>query len=355
MKRVAVVGGGYAGVQIARRLDPHAEVVLMDRKETFIHNVAAIRAVVDPRWLDKVVMPYTGLLRRGKVIQGSAVNITDTGVSLAGGEFIEADAVVVATGSSYASPFKTSAASAADFVEESKAVHASLGDARALLIVGGGPVGVELAGEVASAFPGKEVELVSSGSALLDGMPAGLQRRIAEQLATLKVRVRLGERMTDLRSTAVPYLDDDRLVVPALGARPVAPPMAHLKLASNGRVGVDSWLRPEGFRNVFVLGDAANTGDPMTIIGLSRQVRWLAKVINALLNGGELAKMRPYKPSSTPGLLVPLGPEYGAGVLPMTRNGWLIGAGLTARIKGRDLFASKYHRTLGVSYPSSST
>ena len=49
VKRVIVVGGGYAGAALARALDKVAEVQLVDARDRFVHNVAAIRGVVDPR------------------------------------------------------------------------------------------------------------------------------------------------------------------------------------------------------------------------------------------------------------------------------------------------------------------
>ena len=59
MKRVVIVGGGYAGTLLARALDPVAEVVLIEPKAAFVQNVPAIRAVVDPAWLDKLIYLLT--------------------------------------------------------------------------------------------------------------------------------------------------------------------------------------------------------------------------------------------------------------------------------------------------------
>ena len=38
-----------------------------------MHNVAALRALVDPSWLERIYLPYTGLLGAGRVIQDRAV------------------------------------------------------------------------------------------------------------------------------------------------------------------------------------------------------------------------------------------------------------------------------------------
>ncbi|SIA34407.1 Uncharacterised protein [Mycobacteroides abscessus subsp. abscessus] len=47
MARVAVIGGGYGGVTVAKGLDPIADVVLIEQKDQFVHHAAALRAAVD--------------------------------------------------------------------------------------------------------------------------------------------------------------------------------------------------------------------------------------------------------------------------------------------------------------------
>jgi hypothetical protein len=107
MKRVVIVGGGYAGT--------FAEVVLIEPKAAFVHNVAAIRAVVDPAWLDKLILPFDHLLKRGRVLRDRVIAIEGDGVRLAANGSLEGDFVIVATGSRYAQPFKASGDSISDF------------------------------------------------------------------------------------------------------------------------------------------------------------------------------------------------------------------------------------------------
>src|ERR1700751_411054 len=93
---VVVLGGGYAGIQVARPLDDLADVVLVEPKDAFVHNVAALRALVDPSWLLRLYLPYDGLLARGRVVRDRAATVDAGRVTLAAGEEIRPDYIVLA-------------------------------------------------------------------------------------------------------------------------------------------------------------------------------------------------------------------------------------------------------------------
>lgn len=57
-KTVVIIGGGYAGVLTARRLDSEFNVVLIDRKNYYLHNIVTLRAVVQPEWEKFVCAKY---------------------------------------------------------------------------------------------------------------------------------------------------------------------------------------------------------------------------------------------------------------------------------------------------------
>jgi len=48
---VVVIGGGYAGITLASALDDHTHVTLVEPKDAFVHDVAALRALVEPTWV----------------------------------------------------------------------------------------------------------------------------------------------------------------------------------------------------------------------------------------------------------------------------------------------------------------
>src|ERR1700719_3134858 len=104
---VVVVGGGYGGTAVARALAATSDVVLVEPKDAFMHNIAALRALVDPSWLPRIFLPYAGLLTHGRVVRDRAVVVDPHRVVTASGEEISADYVVLASGSRYAFPAKT--------------------------------------------------------------------------------------------------------------------------------------------------------------------------------------------------------------------------------------------------------
>ena len=61
------------------------------------------------------------------------------------------------------------------------------------MLVGGGAVGVEIAGEIATVYPDKEVTLIHSSSRLArPGLTDGFQNRLKEILAKLNIKVIYG-------------------------------------------------------------------------------------------------------------------------------------------------------------------
>src|SRR4051812_49746886 len=105
-RTVVVVGGGYAGTLVAAALDAEAEVILIDPREGFVNAAASLRALTRPDWAPNAFFPYGTLLARGRIIRDRAVSVDPQGVTLASGERVRADYLVLATGSDYSYPAK---------------------------------------------------------------------------------------------------------------------------------------------------------------------------------------------------------------------------------------------------------
>ncbi|MCB1687145.1 MAG: FAD-dependent oxidoreductase [Halioglobus sp.] len=360
-KKIVIVGGGHAGIELARRLDSHAEVTLVDGKDCFVHTPAAIRAVTDSALLDKLIIPYSNLLKHGTIVQGWVERIEPQAVVLSDGRKLPADITVVAIGSSYAAPFKATRAGLDEFRTTSERAAASVKEARTIVVVGAGPVGAELAGEIAQAYPAKEVHLITDETSLFPQYTPNLAKKLQADFSRLGVHVHTGKRVEHLESLSEPYAGpvtlpggkriEADLVFPVIGARPQSALLESLEgvsTATDGRIEHDGWMRPTpSLPSLFAVGDVLASGDAMTIVAISRQVPWLEKTIKTVLAGKSVESCKPYTPWPLAPIILPLGPSLGATVLPFGKKGMAVGHWLTSRLKGRDLFITKYREQLG--------
>jgi len=139
--------------------------------------------------------------------------------------------------------------------------------ARSIMIVGGGPTGVELAAEIVVDFPDKKVTIVHKGPRLLDFVGTKAADKTLKWLESKHVVVKL-EQTIDLKELAhehKTYRTSNGETIEAdcyflcLG-KPLASAwleetMLKYDLDEEGRVKVDEKLRVIGRRNIFAIGD----------------------------------------------------------------------------------------------------
>ena len=194
---VVVIGGGYGGSSAAKSLDEFADVTLVERRDAFVHNVAALRALVEPEWLERIFFPYDHLLTNGRVLHDQAVAVDAGLVALASGTELTSDFIVLATGSTYPYPAKSDTDDTAIAVDRYRESHAELARAERVLIVGAGPTGLELAGEISDRWPDKQVTILEPESEILAGpYKQELRDEARRQLGERGVEFVLGQALT---------------------------------------------------------------------------------------------------------------------------------------------------------------
>jgi apoptosis-inducing factor 2 len=380
---VVIIGGGYGGINVARELDDVASVVLVEPKDAFVHNVAALRALVDPAWLPRIYLPYGGLLSHGRVVADRAVKVDAGRVVLASGEELPADYLVLATGSSYPFPAKSDTDRTVDAHEKTLGTHAALAAAARVLLLGAGAVGIELAGEIKAVWPSKQVTLVDVADDVLGGpFRADLRAELRRQLAALGVQVLLGSPLRAPPPTEPGELRAFTVVTQAgqevtadiwfrcYGVIPVSDYLAGGLAAARGADGhieVTPTLQVAGQDRVFAIGDVS-TADRKVAGAAGRQAAIVAANIRALIEAGPAAtagvgadagaaaaaaagagagaaELSRYEPAP-PGIVVPIGPEGGSGQRPGREE--LLPPEVVAQLKGRDMMVARYAEMLGV-------
>lgn len=354
---VAVVGGGYGGITVATMLDEVADVVLVEPRESFVHNIAALRGVVDAEWTDKLFYPYDRLLKRGRVIRDRAVQVDGSAVTLRSGERIAADYIVLATGSAYPFPAKIDEEDTAEARERLQSTRAALTEAEGVLLLGAGPVGLELAGEIRAQWPDKAITIVDPAEDVVTGdFPAEFRTELRRQLADLGVDLVLGTSLRELPPTepgqakrfTVETLSGKEITADVwLRCYGVRPNSGYLtgELATarraDGHVEVTAELRLPGHDRVFAVGDLTAVPEAKMARSAGAHAGIVAGNIRALIDGtGELSG---YEPAG-PFIAIPLGPTGGSGYLP---DRGVLDAETTSQMKGADLLVSRFATLFG--------
>ncbi|MCW2631887.1 MAG: FAD-dependent oxidoreductase [Pseudonocardia sp.] len=357
---VVIIGGGYGGLRAAKALDEPANVVLVEAKDAFQHNVAALRALVEQRWPPRIFLPYDHLLTNGTVLHDTAVRVDAEHVELASGQRLTYDFLVLATGARYPFPAKAAQPHSVDAIADYRAMHGQLADARRVMILGAGAVGLELAGEIAAVWPDKKITLVDLVDHILPGgYDQQLRDELNRQLDALGAERVLGSPLAELPDVAPGELGTIDVTTTAgnrieadiwfrcFGGSPVTDYLAADLAAArteDGHLAVTPGLQVIGFETVYAVGDlAALDVNKAGVAG--RQAEVVAANITAHIAGD------PERATYTPGppvIVLPLGPEGGAGQLP---NGEIAGAEMVAKVKGRDMMIDRYVELLNLPAP----
>ncbi|WVZ71982.1 hypothetical protein U9M48_020509 [Paspalum notatum var. saurae] len=101
---VVVVGGGVAGSLLAKTMQGHADVVLLDPKEYLEIPWAELRSMVEPSFAERSLIYHKDYLTDANIVMSSAVNITEDAVLTAHGQCLPYDYLVIATGHALTSP-----------------------------------------------------------------------------------------------------------------------------------------------------------------------------------------------------------------------------------------------------------
>jgi apoptosis-inducing factor 2 len=355
---VVVIGGGYGGTAVAKALDETTEVVLVEPKDGFMHSIAALRALVDPSWLPKIFFPYSGLLTNGRVVRDRAVEVDPHRVVTASGEVIAADYVVLATGSRYPFPAKTDLVDTHHAQEQVRKTHAALSQADRVLLIGAGPVGIELAGEIRDVWPEKSIVLLDAADEILGGpYKPELKAELRRQLLDIGVELILGSPLRQ-EPTAEPGELGTFTVTTGAGTEikadiwfrcyGVVPNSGYLgeELAAarraDGFVEVEPTLQVVGQSTVFAIGDIS-TADAKMAAFAGYQAATVAENIKALAEGKP--DLTSYQ-SVGAGIGVTIGSTGGAGQFPGQDE--VVGAEVIAQVKGRDMMVDRFGDLFGL-------
>lgn len=330
---VAIVGGSYVGMNLAKSLLPALpathRVVVVEANSHFHHLFSLPRFAVLPRGgEEKALIPYTYALDavegQAKILHAKALAIhtseqdpskgwlkldrcTDEGDTL------DFDYLAIATGTqlqrpwSLASKQSDAATAKRQAVETLQSYQDAVKHAHKIVIVGGGAVGVQVACDIAELYPAqKSITLIHSRQQLMNKFHPDLHKIVTTRFDQRGVQTMLGSRVVipplgfpsfvraqtfdvELQNGSKVTAD---LVLMCTGQTPRSELLASFApeaISPDGFINVRPTLQIASSKcnNVFALGDIANSRAGKTVRAAFGQVEIVKCNILHLINEQE--------------------------------------------------------------------
>jgi NADH:ubiquinone reductase (H+-translocating) len=349
--RVVVVGGGFGGLQAALKLSrvSNLDVTLVDRRNFHLFQPLAYQVATGALSPGEIASPLRSIFKRRRNVQVLMAEVSGFDLEARTVELeptagpleartVEYESLVVAGGSQYsyfgheewaglAPELKSveslllvrhqilSAFEAAELESDPDLRQAWL----TFVVVGGGPTGVEMAGQIGELArdtlrrdyrdmdPRKARILLAEGAdRILTSFPPKLSAKAERSLQSLGVETLTGHLVVDMDETAVTMeTADHRLVVPArtviwaagVTASPLARMLAEASGAEVDRVGrltVGPDLSLPGHPEVFAIGDMVQADVPVPGVApvAMQEGRYVARAIRERVEG---RRPRPFR------------------------------------------------------------
>ncbi|KUL92270.1 hypothetical protein ZTR_02406 [Talaromyces verruculosus] len=364
-KTVVIIGGSFAGIGVAHGLLkelPSAKVVLVNPSEDLYFNIAAPRLSTRPNDIprENYIYPIPPVFHKhanakknfefvlGKAtsidLQGKNVIVQD--VNSGSSKTLAYDYVVIASGSttnattgtnSLQVPFKQSGTGKID--AELKAAQEAIKAAKSVIIGGAGAVGVEFAGEVAEAYPGVEVTLLTNSDNVLPGLREPTRQKAAKLLKQKGVKILTNKTVTsaskDTGKWNVVTADGQTLTadiyVSTTGVLPNNEFIPASLLNNNGWVEVDNHFVSKADPSVYAVGDITQYSARL-LSRISGQLSVLMSNLKADITGK--GKRAAYKDDPSRMVVMPMGKSTGTGQIgSFTPPGFMV-----SFVKGKDYF-----------------
>lgn len=375
---LVILGGSFSGLSVAVALSkavPRRDLVitLVEPKAYLEVRWATIRSMFEEAVSKGCTVPLSKIIASHRMIRhvrARASMVQIDSVLLDNGEALFFDVLLIATGSTTGFSALTPDLTPGTHLQEQESIHArrrflrdtgeKILSSKSVLVIGGGPVGTEIAADIAaySKRRGRQIRvtLIDTKDRLIPGYSRSAGERLEEKLSAMSVEVVLNQRalmMEDgswvVKDTGVPLKAD--MVIRATGVQASAPNILGEGSESmcNGWVRTDPFGRVSGARgNIFAAGDCCDWKSKSGENTLSNRHVYAHNIrvtLEAMENNRALASVdsRLKRVSTERNLaIVTTGPKDGVAALPLGSLTLLL-----PWMKNRGMFLSKARKEIG--------
>lgn len=339
--RVIIIGGGFGGVEVARRLkDKEVEVLLIDRNNFHTFQPLMYQVATGTLAADAISFPIRKMFKSQQNFRFRMAEVTEIDhaqrlVRTSVGDY-DYDYLIVASGATsnffgnkeverYSLPMKSihEALNIRSYVLqnlEEAVLRQNYHDRERFLnfvVVGGGPTGVELSGAIAEIqlhmlkkdYPelsqnDMKVYLVEGTGKILSALSEKSSQDAERYLRDLGVNVLLNTQVTGYDGNTITFSNGESIptktVIWGAGVMGQFPAGIHPEIIQRGnRIQTDGQCRVTGMENVYAIGDVAAMITPDTPRGLpgvapaaQQQGAYVAKHILKTMNNQQSADFK---------------------------------------------------------------
>ncbi|CAO1616513.1 unnamed protein product [Sympodiomycopsis kandeliae] len=383
MSKNIVVVGASAGAVLARSLAHHLpdsyRLILIERLDYAFHPTSSLRgAVREGKEADSFqdLDNFFSSTSRHVVLKGTEVSRIRASTLVLSKPFeasaeLDFEYAVLALGTLYHPPARPvhppkytalidpPSPSKDEALRAQQNIQQAIKSSGSILIIGGGPVGIEFAGEVRHAYKGKRITIVTSSSLLPGPWKESMRYKFAALLRENNVNVKthtsihqpedlpINQHLSMIRNVTLSdgsTIQADFIFL-ATGGKPNTKLIADSGypdlLDEKKRIKVNPLtlkiVKGELSDRIFVMGDASNAPGPKTYYTATEQVPVLVSQIMSGIN-----RSRAFRTWKEPKhiLVVPFGPWDGYAQLgPLVVGNWV-----TSAVKGRTLRLHDWRR-----------
>lgn len=175
---IVILGGGFCGATVAKKLDAEKDisVTLIDKNPYFEYNPSAHKILTNPRYQQNIRVPFTDFLQNTQIITEPVKRVfpsefrTET-------KRVKFDYAVICLGCFY--PIflsNTKNVYTMTRSDQAKQLFKVLKNAEKVLLVGGGYIGTEIAGELATKRSDIQLTMVHSHDRILQRSPSSASK-----------------------------------------------------------------------------------------------------------------------------------------------------------------------------------